>query len=74
MEILKEIKSLINRSYIEKSKTDNNFYIIQVGCYTTSGEGKKQAIKNIIKCLFLNIQHIIFLIKINNKKEVLKSE
>lgn len=53
MKKLKIIKEIIKRFYIEK--VDDNFYIIQVGYYTTSGE-KKDIIKNIIECIKLNFK------------------
>lgn len=53
MKKLKIIKEIIKRFDIEK--VDNNFYIIQVGYYTTSGE-KKDIIKNIIECIKLNLK------------------
>lgn len=52
MKKIKIIKRIIKSFDIEK--VEDNFYIIQVGYYTTSGE-KKDIIKNILKCIKLNL-------------------
>lgn len=41
---------------IKIEKLDKNLYFAFVGTYTTSGETKKELLKNIIDCIILNIK------------------
>ena len=40
--------------YIEK--IENDLYVATIGSYTTSGNTKKELLKNIVKCIKLNIE------------------
>ena len=49
------MKELLKKK-IKIEKVDNNFYIADVGSYTTSGASKKELIKNILHCIILNLK------------------
>ena len=56
--ILKKIKNVINiikKFKIEKNKEDNSYFCF-IGSYSTYAENKIELLKNILKCIKLNIE------------------
>ena len=51
MKTFRIIKKIIKRHDYEK--TNDGFYIVQIGDYTTSGASKKELLKHVFECLKL---------------------